>query len=274
MNRTPLKKLLLIACLLPSFIIAADKEEETEAKVRVVPVLRTLESNNVYVTMIFPKNFKNYSKLPINTSIRLEGYPLGVISQFERANEIEGTPEGQSIHFFIDDQPYSIYDESVVDSFNENRQFNDKILDIPVDNLTPGEHVFRAVAARSYNECLKGEGAFAAKAFFYKDWRKRKKINVDLSKPYLTYNMPQGDFTGNKPILLDFYLSNCRLSTDGYKVRLSINGDVLSLLARWVPYYLYGLPKGENIVRLELLDKDNKKVPGLFNDTTRKITVK
>ena len=51
-----LKKLFLLSCLLPSIAFAAEKEEQTEEKVRVVPVLRTPESNNVYVKMIFPKD--------------------------------------------------------------------------------------------------------------------------------------------------------------------------------------------------------------------------
>ena len=96
---------------------------------------------------------------------------------------------------------------------------------------------------------------------------------MDLNKPYLTYNEPQGRYTYNEstPLLLDFYISNCKLSIDGYKVALSINGNLIQKLAEWTPYYIYGLNKGTHNIKLELLDASNEIVPGFFNVVEREI---
>jgi hypothetical protein len=71
---------------------------------------------------------------------------------------------------------------------------------------------------------------------------------------------------------LDFLISNCELTPDGYKVRLTIDGNVHRTLTSWQPYYIYGLSKGKHTIRLELLNKEEK-VPGSFNDVTRTIYV-
>ncbi len=100
-------------------------------------------------------------------------------------------------------------------------------------------------------------------------------MNIDLQKPYLTYNEPQGRFPKSKsnPILLDFLLSNCDLSADGYKVRFTVDNKVIQTLTDYVPYYLYGLSSGKHTVKLELLDNKDKIVPGYFNVTEREIEI-
>ena len=98
---------------------------------------------------------------------------------------------------------------------------------------------------------------------------------MDLSGPYLTYNEPSGflNIKDKEPVLLDFYLTNAFLSEDGYFVRLTIDNKIKRKLSKWSPYYIYGLGKGKHTIRLELMDKNIEKVPGLFNDTTRSFTI-
>jgi hypothetical protein len=137
-------------------------------------------------------------------------------------------------------------------------------------------HIIRTFPVRSYNESVKSERAFAASTFYYQT--KKESAVMDLSKPYLTYNEPQGEYDYAKkdmqPILLDFYLTHCDLSQDGYKVRLTIDNTDKRTLTAWQPYYIYGLGKGLHKVRLELLDPSNNVIPGPFNDVTRTIVVK
>ena len=137
-------------------------------------------------------------------------------------------------------------------------------------------HVIRAYPCRSYHESIKSANAFTASIFYFQE--KKDNPKVDLSAPYLTYNFPQGDIPYNekkpKPVLLDFYLTHCTLSKDGYKVRLTIDGNIQRQLTTWQPYYIYGLKKGMHKIRLELLDPKNKRVAGLFNDVERTITLK
>jgi len=244
--------------------------------VRVVPIKPTPEANTITTKIIFPRPYENKRKTPVNVQLRVEGFPLGVITQNDRAKEIYNDPEGQAIHVIIDNHPYLIYNQSFEDSFDENREYYDKIVTFHIPfTLKPGMHTIRAFPARSYGESLKGNGPFSAEIFYFQDRKKADSINIDLQKPYLTYNEPQGRYPADKgdPILLDFLLSNCDLSSDGFKVRLSIDGDVIQELTEYTPYYLYGLSAGKHHVKLELLDKDGDLVPGFFNITEREVII-
>lgn len=269
-----MRKLALLPLLFCAALCGAVKLSHDDSEVRVVPEENSPQPKTVVVRIVFPKEQKNYNKLPIHSQIRLEGFSLGTITPFERGKMLREDPKGQTVRVIIDNNPYVSYDQSVEDSFDENREYYDKILSFELPgNISPGEHIIRAFPARSFGESLKLEGSFNASTFYYRDSSKRNTLNVDLTKPYLTYNEPQGEFSGDKPILLDFYISNCQLSKDGYRVRFSIDGKVVRLLTAWAPYFIYGLPKGNHTVRLELIDKDGKRVSGIFNDVKRTITV-
>ncbi|MCB1071672.1 MAG: hypothetical protein H7A41_04640 [Chlamydiales bacterium] len=244
--------------------------------VYVVPVKPTPEASTIVTKIIFPRPYENKRKTPINVQLRIEGFPLGVITQNDRAKEIYNDPEGQAIHVIIDNHPYLIYNESFEDSFDENREYYDKILSFAIPfTLKPGQHVIRCFPARSYGESLKDKGPFSAEIFYFQDRKKSDTLNVDLQKPYLTYNEPQGKYPASKsnPILLDFLISNCELSPDGYKVALMIDGKNIQALTDYVPYYIYNLPPGKHTVKLQLLDNNNKTVPGFFNVTEREIEI-
>ncbi len=244
--------------------------------VRVVPALPTPESNTVITKIVFPRPYENKRKIPVNVQLRVEGFPLGVITQNDRSKKIYNDPEGQAIHVIIDNEPYLIYNQSFEDSFDENREFYDKIVSFHIPfSLKPGMHVLRVFPARSYGESLKGRGPFSAEIFYFQDQKKSDNLNIDLQKPYLTYNEPQGRYPSGKgdPILLDFLLSNCELSQDGYKVRLTVDKEVIATLTEYTPYFLYGLSPGKHTVKLELLDKDNELVQGFFNVTQREVEI-
>ncbi len=133
-------------------------------------------------------------------------------------------------------------------------------------------HILRAFPCRSFGESLKCDKCHIAMPFYYQD--KKPTLDVDLSAPYLTYNEPQGTFEDpSQPILLDFYISNCTLSKDGYKVRITIDDGNQRFLYGWGPYYIYGLKPGTHRIQLELIDPQNEQVPGIFNDVTRTFTI-
>ena len=132
-------------------------------------------------------------------------------------------------------------------------------------------HLLRAFPVRSYNESLKGRNTFLAIPFYVKSKQDNKEI--DLSKPYLTYNQPVGKYKAGRPVLLDFLIKNCQLTKDGYKVRLNIDGVHERLLTDWIPYYIYGLVKGTHKIHLELLSPQNTVVPGVFNNVWQEITI-
>jgi hypothetical protein len=164
--------------------------------------------------------------------------------------------KGQHIHFILDNKPYQAsYSPDVT------------------ARLTPGHHVLLAFLSRSYHESIKTKTAFIVKEF---DVAKKSPDQFDAKGPHIFFSRPKGEYIGDKEtkkLLLDFYLVNCTLSEKGYKVKATINGSTF-ILTRWEPYFIEGLPLGENKIKLELLDKDNKPVASQFNGAERTFTLK
>jgi len=263
----------ILSLSLATFSFAAKKQEES-SPIRFVPVHPTPEPDHVGVHITFPANNAMKSGSPVDIQLHIEGFPLRVMSDFPRRDELEPTAEGQSIRIVIDNDGYFQVNETLVNSIDDDEDFYDSVLDVKVPfDLESGMHVIRTFPVRSFGESLKGDGCFAAVQFYY-DVRSNE-MRYDLRKPYLTYNEPQGQFQyrENGPILLDFYISNCELSRDGYQVRVSIDGKAEKLISEWRPYYIYGLERGSHSVRLQLVDSESRPIPGPLNDVSQTIQV-
>lgn len=265
-----------VACTTCVFAAEMKEHAPNPKGIRVVPVDPTPEPNQVKTRIMFPKADELKSSTPIKGQLKVEGFPLGVDSDFPRKKEIYDDPEGQSLHVCIDNQPYFALNEAVIDALDDFEEYYDQtvFLKIPF-TLQPGMHVMRVFPVRSFRESLKGDNAYDMHVFYYRIIKDNPQMILD--QPYLTYNEPQGEFTYDKnnpkPILLDFYIHNCELSRDGYKIRLTIDDANQRTLTSWQPYYIYGLKKGSHRIRLELLDEKNKLLPGLFNNIERTITI-
>ncbi len=238
--------------------------------IQVVSVPNSPEPDNVSLRIVFPKR----AEIEKNTSpwmqIRLRNYSLGTYSAVQRAEEIPVSSSGQSLHVIIDNKPYFARIGMRLDPFDENAKYYQGMYKFKVPfKLSEGVHTIRIFPARSFGESLKGPNAFEASYFYVGDKKESSDVQ-DLSSPYLTYNEPSGYYPlkKNQPVLLDFYVSNCNLSEDGYRVKLTIDG-IERYLTKWSPYFIYGLQKGRHTVRLQLMDQQNDQVPGLFNDVTR-----
>lgn len=258
--------------MLIGLLLAASTPEEFTG-VRTMPVARTPESSTIILKIAMPQDGAVVGS-PVYVQFRIDGFALGAASQFERASEVAVSKLGQTVHVVIDDQPYFPINEPAIDPFDEAGNFYNTSYKFEVPfRLSSGMHTIRMFPARSFGESLKGENTFAATQFYVNSMKGNPQM--DLSGPYLTYNEPNSlmPLQAGKPILLDFYLTNAELSPDGYKVRLTIDGKVNRLLTSWQPYYIWGLKSGRHTVRLELLDEENKVVPGLFNDVSQNITV-
>lgn len=276
-----MKHTVMIAILSLTFTSAfcAHLEEQTANTngVQVVPVDPTPDPNEVETRILYPKQNELRMSSPVKGQIRAQGFALGVDSVAQpRKHEIWNDSEGQSLHIFIDNQPYFAVNEALIDALDDTEDYFDQTAEFEIPfKLQPGMHVIRVFPVRSYNESIKSARAFAASVFYFQE--KKDNPQIDLNKPYLTYNEPQGEYDYSKktqPILLDFYLTNCTLSKDGYKIRLTIDNDNQRILTSWQPYYIYGLKRGMHRIRLELLDPQNNPVGGLFNDIQRSIVIK
>ncbi len=242
--------------------------------IRVMPVAKTPEPATTILALAMPKNEQVLNGNPVWIQFRIDGYSLGSNSQFDRASEVVNSNMGQTVHILIDNQPYFPVNEPAIDPFNEDGWYYDMSYKFALPfNLKDGMHTIRMFPARSFGESLKNDRTFVAMNFYLGDQTNRP--GMDLNKPYLTYNEPSDEFdlVEDMPVLLDFWISNCELTSDGYKVRLTVDGRSNRLLTSWQPYYIYGLKKGKHTVRLELVDSKNQLVPGLFNNVERTIVV-
>ncbi len=246
---------------------------ESQSSIRTMPVARTPESNTIVLVTAVPKNGEVVGT-PVWIQFRIDGYALGAASQFERANEIGESKMGQTVHVVIDNEPYFPVNEPAIDPFDEGGFYYDMSykFEVPM-RLKNGAHTVRMFPARSFGESLKGDKTFSSSVFYVGSYDKSGA--VDLSAPFITYNEPSQlmNWQEGKPVLLDFYVSNTELSPDGYKVRVSIDGQVHKTISSWQPYYIYGLKAGRHTMRLELIDDQNKGVPGPFNDVKQSFTV-
>ncbi len=274
MKKVYISSALALLPLLTLFAAQIEPHKANTSNIRVVGVEPTPEGDHIETHIVFPKDGEVEGGSPVAIQVFLEGYPLGTDSDFPRRHEISNDKSGQSLHVVIDNYPYFELNEAFVTSIDDSEEYYDQILefDIPFE-LSPGKHVIRAFPARSFGESLKDEGTMGVSIFYYGEATETP--GMDIDQPFLTYNEPQGTYIYSKkaPILLDFLLTNAMPSPDGYKIRLTIDGKTVRNLVSVGPYFVYGLSLGKHTIRLELLDADNSKVPGVFNDVIQAIRV-
>lgn len=183
-------------------------------------------------------------------------YELGQQTPDAAAKMCANSAKGQHIHLIMDTSPYAAKYVPVFDH-----------------EISDGPHYLLAFLSRSYHESIKtGNAHVALKTVI------EKGTIVDseaITEPTLFYSRPKGTYVGKAntdKVMLDFYLANAKLGAD-FKVKANINGEI-HLIDKWQPYYIEGLPMGENIITLTLLDKDGKKVESLINPVTRKFELK
>lgn len=216
-------------------------------------------NNGIYLTKL--KNSPSYenSKLILKDLIideddylfnfEIDEYMLGEQTKGNFEFQIANSAQGQHIHYILNNGPYSAHYEN---SFKKT--------------LNKENNIVLAFLSRSYHESVKNKDAY-----FIGQFGEEK---IDLGKEFLFYSRPKGTYTGadTERILLDFYLVNTKLSTDGNRVRATIN-DVVFYIYEWSPYFIEGLPKGENKIKLELLNNKNQLIKTSFNPSIRTIVL-
>ena len=73
---------------------------------------------------------------------------------------------------------------------------------------------------------------------------------------------------------MDFFLVNTVLSANGYKVKVTLDGDAFTV-DKWQPYLIEGLSIGDHQIAITLIDAKGTPVPGTFNNSgSRTFTIK
>jgi len=158
--------------------------------------------------------------------------------------------EGQHLHVIVNKKPYSA---QYTPSFN---------FDIP-----NGQHHLLVFLSKSYHESLKHPEAHISRLIDVKDGNITNEW--DIPDPALFYSRPTGNYVGEdtKKILLDFYPVNVELGVDA-KIKLQVNGEQYYLY-EWKPYFIEGLPYGDNDVGIRLVDMNGEPIRGTINSHFR-----
>ncbi len=204
----------------------------------------------------------------VDVTVEVDSFEAGIQTETPRAQEIANSGNGQHVHIIVDNGPYMA-------NYNPGEPFD-------IGTLEEGPHTAVVFPSRSYHESVKNPGAHDIVNFYVGEESGEFMLNPD--DPAIIYSRPKGTYSGAgaERIMLDFYLNNVELSTDGYSARYTIQSadaaaDAEPLatitLDEWVPAFVTGLQSGTYVVTLELLDAEGNVVDGAFNRTEREITV-
>ena len=197
-----------------------------------------------------------YDAGKFNFEIEGNGYELGVQTPDAPQKMCANSGKGQHIHLIVGKAPYAAKYVS---------EFEHEVPD--------GDHSLLAFLSRSYHESIKTSGASVALNVSVKDGAITK--SEVIASPTLFYSRPKGTYVGKAntdKVMLDFYVLNATLGND-YKVKAEINGEE-SHIIKWQPYYIEGLPMGENTITLTLLDANGNVVDSPINPVSRTFTLK
>ena len=183
-------------------------------------------------------------------SFNVDQYELGLQTLKDFEYSLANSAKGQHIHFIVNNGPYSAHYE---DTFT--KQFKES------------SNVILTFLSRSYHESVKNPNSFVLTQV--------GEDKIDLNKEFLFYSRPKGTYEGldTEYLLLDFYLVNTEISSNGNKVKATIM-DTEFIIDEWAPYYIKGLPKGEIKIKLELIDASGNLIDTPFNPSERTVILK
>lgn len=200
-----------------------------------------------------PRNGAKIGRAPVQVRATLRNWVLAA-------------DPGNHVHFIVDNEPYiAVRDLAQPVDLAALVQAN---LGHP---LAAGTHVLRVFPSRGQHESIKDAGAFQVLTFVYQT--PTPGFTFDVRAPLLTYSRPKGCAVAGQRVLLDFFVANTTLAADGVKVHYTIDGGTSGDIVTWVPHYIENLAVGEHTIRLTLVGADGQPIAGMFNDTTRTITV-
>lgn len=169
------------------------------------------------------------------------------------------TPGKDCIHIAIDNDPFVVH-------YKKNGTHTFK-------NVAPGTHTVRLYGCNAFHQAI--PNAFASTTFFVQYDNNRN--TPEQMYPMLTYNLPQGEYMGldAKNILIDFLVTPAPAGTIA---------PAMTQVYYWVdgrrfignPDKTQSLPQlsqGMHTIKVELVDRFGKKIPGPFNSVERVIMV-
>lgn len=194
----------------------------------------------------------------VQVAFTLSGFDLGVPTPGSGERGLTLAAEGQHIRLLVGDRQ-----EVVVTDLDEP---------VTLADLPPGTHHLRAVPVTEWYESVKTPGAFVHRVIHVGEGEDSPRLDDGA---VLTPIRPWGEYRGARAdsILVDVHLTGVRLSDDGIRLRLTVEGLGRAEITRWAPHVMVGLPDGVHRVRLELVDDEGRRLPGPLTRAERVITV-
>jgi len=226
-----------------------------KGKIRITELPMKYEYKDAVLRMVEPQGSILDTTGPVLFKFAVQNFELH--AQTPDANDIglANSGHGQHIHFIVNNKPYIAY---YTDTFTY--EFTEK-----------GAYLVVAFLSRSYHISVKAPTAYVVKEIIV---GRDVPSQYDLRSPMLIYSRPKGSYKGEetKKIALDFYLLNCDLSRDGFRVKAIIDGEEF-ILDKWTSYVIEGLEDGEHKIRLILIDQNGMPVGSPFSDSGERTIV-
>jgi hypothetical protein len=201
----------------------------------------------------------------VTFAFSVKNYDLKMQTADNENKQCNNSGSGQHIHFIMDEQPY----KALYEPMNE----------MTLANGT--EHYLMAFLSRSYHESVKSPGAAVVLHFRIDEQGRYQKMD-EPKTPMVFYSRPKGDYLGKDTsnLLLDFYVWNCNLSADGYKVSATLYPaggvpveSVNYMIDKWESKFINNLTTGKSKIVMTLVDKDGKQVEGPCTGATREFNM-
>jgi len=224
------------------------------AQIKLLPAVGAASYETAEIGVVSPADGSKVEAGPVKFDFAVTNYELATQTIDAETRGCANSAKGQHIHLILDNQPYFAHYENTFER-----------------ELEPGHYIMLAFLSRSYHESVKNNSSYKVTQFTVGDVDEEP---ADLSAPHMFYSRPKGTYKGKdtEKVLLDFFLVNTTLSADGNKVKATVNGQEFTIDS-WQPYFLEGLPMGENTIKLELVDKDGNFIEGPFNRVERTVTL-
>lgn len=263
-----MKNVLLLLLVSSLFIACNDNSTSTSTSSST-----TAQANNTGAPIVG----KNYTLVPINSSIKYTKPPTLTLHDYRNSN-LTFQPDNFNLRKHTPDE-----DEMVIPVGPGQGQhiavwIDGKLMGrTPVPfikhNLSDGKHYMTAALIKSYYESLKNPEASITRRLIVRDG---EIIGHSAVRPELImYHQPSGVYKGEdgKRVPFDFYLANVDLK-GAYKVLVDINnGKDQFYINGWQSYYIEGLPKGENIIKLYLVYNNGEVVNSPINMVQETFTI-
>ncbi|MGY6560146.1 MAG: hypothetical protein ACXIT9_12780 [Nitritalea sp.] len=97
----------------------------------------------------------------------------------------------------------------------------------------------------------------------------------EADAPFLAVNLPHEGmrFAAESEVTVDFLVLNGQVGEEGLRVKISLDETCTYIADELSPVRISGIPSGEHVLQIALIDADGQVVEGAFGSVTKRIVV-